>query len=159
MGICVGLQALFEGSEEDSNVPGLGIVPGQLVRFGDKDKSVPHIGWNSAETVRIDGQRECLYGLNDNSKYYYVHSYAVSYTSGLLEQHGWTVAIAKYGTERFVGAIARENVLATQFHPEKSGKAGLEVLKAFLARRQWSLLGDQSSNKTPQGLSLSLIHI
>ncbi|SLM35241.1 imidazole glycerol phosphate synthase hishf [Lasallia pustulata] len=141
MGICVGLQALFEASAESPAVPGLGIIPGRLARFDDTKKSVPHIGWNSANTMRegSTGGR-CLYGLRPGSKYYYVHSYAVPYRKGLLEKDGWTVATATYGEEEFVGAVAKENILATQFHPEKSGAAGLRVLKAFLDGRQWEPL-------------------
>lgn len=122
LGICVGLQALFEGSAENPNVPGLGIIPGKLVRFDDEEKSVPHIGWNSAATTKTGSpQAESFYGLRNSSKYYYVHSYAVPYYEGLFERHGWTVATAEYGGEKFVGAIGRENVFATQFHPEKVG--------------------------------------
>lgn len=127
MGICVGLQALFEGSSENSAVPGLGIIKGYLDRFDDKAKSVPHIGWNSANT-----SNKQVYGLRPSSKYYYVHSYKVPYREGEFESQGWTVATARYGDEEFVGAIAKGNILATQFHPEKSGAAGLRVLKAFL---------------------------
>jgi glutamine amidotransferase/cyclase len=127
MGICVGLQALFEGSEEDPHVPGLGVIKGRLDRFDASSKSVPHIGWNSANTS--DKQ---VYGLRPSSKYYYVHSYKVPYREGELESQGWTVATAKYGEEEFVGAVAKGNILATQFHPEKSGVAGLRVLKSFL---------------------------
>lgn len=138
MAICVGLQALFEGSTEDLNVPGFGIIKGQLERFDNSDKSVPHIGWNSANTVsKCDASdSQSVYGLNPNSKYYYVHSYAVKYKPGELENDGWTVATAHYGDEQFVGAIAKDNVLATQFHPEKSGAAGQRIIRAFLEGRR-----------------------
>ena len=159
MGICVGLQALFEGSSENPAVPGLGIIPGNLTRFSDADKSVPHIGWNSATISRSGEQQDkSLYGLRPSSKYYYVHSYAVPYRDGLLEQHGWTVATAKYGTEEFVGAIGRGNTFATQFHPEKSGVAGLRVLKAFLDERQWdALIMEEDYLKLQQGLTRRVI--
>lgn len=127
MGICVGLQALFEGSAESPTAPGLGLIKGRLERFDDSSKAVPHIGWNSANTS--DKQ---VYGLRPTSKYYYVHSYKVPYKPGELEAQGWTVATARYGDEEFVGAVAKDNILLTQFHPEKSGVAGLRVLKAFL---------------------------
>ncbi|KAI9808732.1 MAG: hypothetical protein M1825_003884 [Sarcosagium campestre] len=134
MGICVGLQALFEGSEEDPTVQGLGFIPGNLKRFDDSSKSVPHIGWNSANTAgKHLAPSESVYGLRPGSKYYYVHSYAVPYQEDVLEASGWTVATARYGEEEFIGSISKENLLATQFHPEKSGVAGLRVLKAFLA--------------------------
>ena len=157
MGICVGLQALFDGSAENVNVPGLGIAPGTLTRFDNVDKSVPHIGWNSARVSKNGvSQHESFYGLRHSSKYYYVHSYAVLYQPGFLEHKGWTVAIAKYGEEQFVGAIGRGNVFATQFHPEKSGIAGLRVLKAFLEHRRWETVG-LSQKDTCQGLTRRVI--
>ncbi|KAF2435982.1 imidazole glycerol phosphate synthase HisHF [Tothia fuscella] len=141
LGICVGLQALFEGSQEDAAVQGFGIIPGHLKRFKDSDKSVPHIGWNSANTSKKDGLADqSLYGLRPSSKYYYVHSYAVPYREGELEKQGWSIATARYGDEEFIGAIAKDNVLATQFHPEKSGAAGLRLLKAFLEGKKFSTL-------------------
>lgn len=134
----MGLQALFEGSEENPQVLGFGIIPGQLKRFKDADKAVPHIGWNSASAV---GEKDkSLYGLRPDSKYYYVHSYAAPYQEGELEKLGWSIAKAKYGNEDFIGAIAKDNILATQFHPEKSGAAGLRLIKAFLEGQQWSPL-------------------
>lgn len=136
MGICVGLQALFEGSDENVNVPGLAIIPGRLSRFNDSTKSVPHIGWNSANPFKDrETSGSSVYGLRPRSKYYYVHSYAVPYRQGELEAAGWHVATARYGDEEFVGAIAKGRIFATQFHPEKSGVAGLRVLKAFLEGR------------------------
>ena len=83
--------------------------------------------------------------MRPDSKYYYVHSYAVPYREGELEKLGWSVANAKYGDEEFVGVIAKENVVATQFHPEKSGAAGLRLIKAFLEGRQWSSLPSTSN--------------
>ncbi|KAK3686687.1 Histidine biosynthesis bifunctional protein hisB [Vermiconidia calcicola] len=142
MGVCVGLQALFKGSAENPSVPGLGVIKGRLERFSNADKSVPHIGWNSANTSSTDASSatDSIYGLRSDSKYYYVHSYAVPYREGELEKDGWSIATARYGNEEFIGAVAKNNVLATQFHPEKSGAAGLRVLKAFLEgkyRQPW----------------------
>ena len=94
---------------------------------------MPHIGWNSAIVGQSDlDPGKSFYGLHSGSKYYYVHSYAAPYRPGELESQGWTVASASYGGEDFVGAVGKGNVLATQFHPEKSGAAGLRVIKAFL---------------------------
>lgn len=133
MGICVGLQALFEGSEEDPQVSGLGLIPSRLRKFDDTGKSVPHIGWNSAKGSQVQGSAASNFcGLREESKYYYVHSYAAPYEAGVLEKQGWSVATAHYGDEEFIGAIARGNVFATQFHPEKSGQAGLRTIRAFL---------------------------
>lgn len=159
MGICVGIQALFEGSSESPNVPGLGVVKGRLQRFDDADKSVPHIGWNSANTSRDEADSQGIYGLRPDSKYYYVHSYAVPYVPGELEKDGWTVATGRYGNEEFVGAIAKDNVFATQFHPEKSGAAGLRVLKAFLegTERTTIPVDTLSSLATKEGLTRRII--
>ena len=158
MGICVGLQALFEGSSENPAISGLGILPGSLTRFHDSDKSVPHIGWNSAAVTKADDSKfKDFYGLRDTSKYYYVHSYAALYEAHVLESKGWTVATAQYGKEKFVGAIGRDNVLATQFHPEKSGVAGLRVLKAFLERRPWSSTPRSMISEPVQGLTRRVI--
>ncbi|KAF1963255.1 imidazole glycerol phosphate synthase HisHF [Byssothecium circinans] len=159
MGICVGIQALFEGSEEDPQIKGLGLIPSRLRKFQDTDKSVPHIGWNSANTSR-NGQvtDESLYGLRPSSKYYYVHSYAALYKEGVLEKDGWAVATARYGDEEFVGAVARDNVFATQFHPEKSGAAGLRVLKAFLdGQKSQKLPVKPSIEATKEGLTRRVI--
>ena len=160
MGICVGLQALFEGSSESTSVPGLGVIKGRLERFDNSDKSVPHIGWNSANTSSNDDQSkgESIYGLRPDSKYYYVHAYAVPYREGVLEEDGWTVATARYGTEQFVGAVAKDNVLATQFHPEKSGAAGQRVLKAFLeGKMRQPLPPSNPLESTKNGLTRRII--
>ena len=158
MGICVGLQALFDGSAEDPAVLGLGIIPGRLVKFNDDRKSVPHIGWNSANISSSTVQEKSMYGLRKSSKYYYVHSYAAPYREGVLEKDGWTVATAIYGDEVFVGAVGRANVFATQFHPEKSGFAGLRVLKGFLDGRAWEDVQDEASVLSVQtGLSRRVI--
>lgn len=138
-GICVGMQALFEGSVEDPAVAGLGLIPGRLGRFSDTDKAVPHIGWNDASTTGD------LFDLRPASKYYYVHSYRYAYTPGELEAQGWSVATGTYGGETFVGAVARGNVLATQFHPEKSGVAGLRLLRSFLTGAGVKTLGQPAA--------------
>jgi len=141
------LQALFAGSEEAPTVSGLELIPETLKRFSAANadgsrKSVPCIGWNDASTEHHskdgDGGKQSFYGLNDGSKYYYVHSYYAPYEPGVLEGKGWTVATARYGQEEYVGAVGKGNVFATQFHPEKSGAAGLRVIKAFLEGKVWS---------------------
>lgn len=137
MGICVGLQALFNGSSESPNCPGLGVIDSALSSFDASSKAVPHIGWNDA---LVEGDKS-LYDLRPGSKYYYVHTYRCPYEKGLLEGQGWSVATAGYGSETFVGAVARGNILATQFHPEKSGVAGLRVIKSFLTGEGAKTLG------------------
>jgi len=155
MGICVGLQALFEGSEEDPEIPGLGLIPQRLKKFDASDKSVPHIGWNSAKTL---DEGQSLWGLRSSSKYYYVHSYAAPYREGVLEKDGWAVARAQYGKEDFVGAIAKDNIFATQFHPEKSGTAGLRVIKAFLDGQAVQSLDEKvQALSIPDGLTRRVI--
>ncbi|CAK7231057.1 Histidine biosynthesis bifunctional protein hisB [Sporothrix eucalyptigena] len=152
MGICVGLQALFRGSSEDPACGGLGVIDGSLTRFDDADKAVPHIGWNDAKTVGA------LYDVRPASKYYYVHSYKYTYTPGELESQGWSVATATYGGETFVGAVARGNVVATQFHPEKSGVAGLRMIRAFLDGSGAKSLGEAvqaSLSETPAASGLT----
>lgn len=144
MGICVGLQAIFSGSAEDAGCPGLGLIPYKLDRFDDTTKSVPHIGWNNASCPT----NPTLYDLRPDSKYYYVHSYKYPYKEGELEGLGWSVATATYGKETFVGAVARGKVVATQFHPEKSGVAGLRVIRAFLTGSGASELGKQPKPAT-----------
>ncbi|CAJ2503314.1 Uu.00g107080.m01.CDS01 [Anthostomella pinea] len=146
MAICVGIQALFEGSSEDPGVPGLGLIKGELDRFNDAKKSVPHIGWNNA-----NASSKSLYDLRPESKYYYVHSYKYPYVEGELESQGWTVATGTYGDEVFVGAVAKDNILATQFHPEKSGVAGLRLLRSFLTGDGRTTLGQQTRGPAPTG--------
>ncbi|KAI0855249.1 putative bifunctional histidine biosynthesis protein hishf [Xylaria cubensis] len=146
MGICVGLQAIFERSSEDPDVAGLGLIKGELNRFDDTNKAVPHIGWNSA-----NASSKSLYDLRPESKYYYVHSYKYPYVQGDLESQGWTVATGSYGDEIFVGAVAKGNVLATQFHPEKSGVAGLRVLKSFLTGEGQKTLGQEVKGPASTG--------
>ena len=135
------------------------MIPGKLLKFDTTDKSVPHIGWNSATTSQNDvNHYKSFYGLRPSSKYYYVHSYAVPYQEGLFERHGWTVATAQYGNETFVGVIGKENVLATQFHPEKSGVAGLRLIKAFLEGRIYQEIPPQTSSlPLQQGLTRRVI--
>lgn len=159
MGICVGLQVLCEGSAEAPGVNGLGLVPVSLSQFDSSCKSVPHIGWNSARSTQYtqDGALESFYGLRPQSKYYYVHSYAAAYEKDVLESKGWKVATAKYGDEEFIGAISRDNVLATQFHPEKSGQAGLRTLEAFLTGREKEIIDKDSAMKSTDGLTRRVI--
>lgn len=157
MGICVGLQALFQGSEEDPKVPGLGLIPMRIQQFDDKTKSVPHIGWNSAMNTELASKEQSFYGLMPTSKYYYVHSYAAPYTPGVLEKDGWSIATATYGDEEFIGAVSRGNIFGTQFHPEKSGVAGLRALRAFLNGDQFHSVSLDSITDKKDGLTRRVI--
>ncbi len=122
LGICLGLQALFESSEEASDVPGLGIIPGQVKRF-DIELSVPHIGWNS---IRVAKPSPLFDGFTGEEKLYFVHSFHV-----VPDQEEVILARTDYGGE-FVSAVQLGNLMATQFHPEKSGPVGLQILNNFV---------------------------
>jgi len=121
LGICVGLQWLFDGSAEAAGVPGLGAFRGVCTRF-DTTQKVPHVGWNTLEPA---ARSRLLAGLPTQTFVYYTHSY---YAPLVPE----TVGITEYSGP-FTAAVERENVFGVQFHPEKSGDAGLKVLRNFLA--------------------------
>ena len=122
LGICLGLQALFETSAEAPDVNGLGLIAGHVKRF-DIDLSVPHIGWNG---INIKKPSPIFNGLGDDEKFYFVHSFYVA-----PEDDAVILTTTNYGLE-FVSSIQKGNITATQFHPEKSGDAGINVLKNFL---------------------------
>ena len=122
LGICLGLQALFDSSEEAPDISGLGLFAGSVKRF-DIDFSVPHIGWNGLNFKQLS---RIFAGLNGNEKFYFVHSYHV-----VVEDDGVVLTTTDYGYE-FASSIQKGNIIATQFHPEKSGRAGLRVLKNFI---------------------------
>lgn len=130
MGICVGIQTLFSSSEESLSSSGLGLIQGNLSKFNDSTKPVPEIGWNSCMP-----SGDLFFGIDPYKRYYFVHSYAAildEHLEGKIRSDGWKIAKAKYGDEEFVAALYRDNVFATQFHPEKSSAAGLQVLRNFL---------------------------
>ncbi len=122
LGICLGLQALFEKSEEAPDIPGLGIIPGAVKRF-DTDLSVPHIGWNG---IVIQQETAMFNHLSGAEKFYFVHSYHV-----VPNHPGVALTYTTYG-EPFVSSVKAGNMVATQFHPEKSGDAGLAVFQNFI---------------------------
>jgi glutamine amidotransferase/cyclase len=122
LGICLGLQALFEGSEEAPGVEGLGFLPGTVKRF-ETDLSVPHIGWNA---VKIKKPSRFFNGLEGDEKFYFVHSYHVA-----PEGDTDVLTTTDYGVA-FVSSIQRGNIIACQFHPEKSGEVGLRILRNFI---------------------------
>ncbi len=126
LGICIGLQALFEGSEEAPGVEGLGFVPGTVKRFVT-DLSVPHIGWNGVANRKAS---RIFDGLRGDEKYYFVHSYHAA-----PKEDEYVLTTTDYGYP-FVSSIQRGNVIASQFHPEKSGEAGLRILRNFLEVRE-----------------------
>ncbi len=121
-GICLGLQLLFERSHEHGITSGLGILPGE-VRLLPTSVKLPHIGWNQ---VRISRDSSLFRGIEDGEYFYFVHSYRV-----VPQDERVIASVTDYGTD-FVSAIERENLWAVQFHPEKSQKKGLAILKNFL---------------------------
>ena len=123
LGVCVALQVVFEASEESPGVEGLGLLPGRVVRFEGEDLKVPHIGWNELSLVR---DHPVLEGLNGEA-FYFVHSYYPEPADA-----GDLVAETEYGV-RFCSAAGRENLVAVQFHPEKSSLAGLKLYENFLS--------------------------
>jgi glutamine amidotransferase len=129
LGICLGLQVLFSESEEFGIHPGLDIFRGRVVRFSGNGRQggsgilkVPHMGWNS---ITIKNHHPLLANIPDGSFFYFVHSYYVR-----PEDAGIVATTTTYGIE-FVSSVARDNVFACQFHPEKSQKVGLSLLKQF----------------------------
>jgi imidazole glycerol-phosphate synthase subunit HisH len=120
LGICVGLQWLFEGSTEAPEQPGFGAFPGMCERFSSGVK-VPHVGWNS---IQVASGCKLMQGVADGEYVYYTHSYRAPVVQG-------TVAVTEYGGP-FTGAVERDNVMGVQFHPEKSGATGMRVLRNFL---------------------------
>lgn len=130
------MQVLFAGSEE-SSVSGLGIIPASLKRFSDATKAVPQMGWNGAVPLKTassstETAEAVKYGfIEDGASYYFVHSYAALYDEALSD---WALTATEYGDQTFISSVQKGNVFATQFHPEKSGKAGLNVLHAWLSQ-------------------------
>jgi len=120
LGICVGLQWLFEGSTEAPAAKGLSLFSGQCERFSPGVK-VPHVGWNE---VRVSPQSRLMRGVEDRAFVYYTHSYRAPVVKE-------TVAVTEYSGS-FSGAVERGNVMGVQFHPEKSGTAGMRVLRNFV---------------------------
>ena len=126
LGICLGMQLLFDRGFEYGEHPGLGLVPGQVVdlhgALEDKTLKVPHMGWNSLQIVKDDP----LFRYVENGEYvYYVHSF---YAANCLPS---TLATSRYGNVDVTGVVRNGNVWGTQFHPEKSGDTGLRLLRAF----------------------------
>ena len=140
LGICLGMQWLFEGSDEAPDLPGLGLLSGQCYRLGgvrlkpdatyEADAvernatngiKVPHVGWN---TLSVQREASILEGVADQAQVYFTHSYVAPLTSE-------TVAIAQHG-EPFSAVVQRANIAGVQFHPEKSGEVGLRILSNFI---------------------------
>jgi glutamine amidotransferase len=126
LGICLGLQLLFDHSEENGGTEGLSIIPGDVVKFAKSDLKVPHMGWN---TVKQSIEHPLWHNIDDNARFYSVHSYYVKETD-----HSVVAGSTDYGID-FTCAIAKDNMFAVQFHPEKSQYDGLQLLTNFI---NWS---------------------
>ena len=122
LGICLGMQLMFQHSEENGFYDGLGLFPGTVTRLEEHGLKIPHMGWNTLET-----RQSVLFDANASPCVYFVHSYCMADISP-----DWTSATCTYG-QTFTAAIECGNVMATQFHPEKSGEAGLSMLHRFAA--------------------------
>jgi glutamine amidotransferase len=130
-GICVGMQWLFEGSDEAPGVAGLGVIPGRIARLdGDAARrlKVPHVGWNSLDfrrsIARPGTSARLLQGLSSGAQVYFTHSYAAPITDECVASTAHANA--------FSSVVERDNVYGVQFHPEKSGDAGLQIIRNFL---------------------------
>lgn len=122
LGICLGLQLLFEESEESPGVKGLGILKGKIVRFPQSELKVPQIGWNSLEFPK---KSKLFQDISDGEYVYFVHSYYLKAEEDIV------TATAEYGV-KVHAAVEKENIFACQFHPEKSSDVGLRILKNFV---------------------------
>ena len=125
LGICVGLQILFEGSEESPDVQGLGLLRGYVKKISAKNEKIPHMGWNAVHIEENDRGSGLLKNIPDASYVYFVHSYhAVPSDPSMIS------STCCYG-EKITASIASNHIMATQFHPEKSGKIGLAMIRNF----------------------------
>jgi len=120
LGICLGMQWLYEGSDEAPEVPGLGLLSGRCYRISG-DVKVPHVGWNS---LAIQQKTSIVEGLVPDSQVYFTHSY-------VGPVNGDTIAVTEHG-ETFAAIVQRGHVAGVQFHPEKSGEVGLRILRNFI---------------------------
>lgn len=130
LGICVGMQVLLDFSEEDGGTEMLGFIPGRVLRFRPTERwtKVPQIGWNNVRFASKDAARLPIFrDIADGDDFYFVHSF---YPAPQNEEH--VLARAEYAETVFSSVIRHENILATQFHPEKSGRVGLKLLENFV---------------------------
>ncbi|MDG2353726.1 MAG: imidazole glycerol phosphate synthase subunit HisH [Gammaproteobacteria bacterium] len=123
LGICLGLQLLFDHSQENDGTNGLSIIPGDVVKFDKSDLKIPHMGWN---TVKQEFDHPLWHNIDDNARFYSVHSYYVKEAD-----HSVVAGSTDYGID-FTCAIAKDNMFAVQFHPEKSQHDGLQLLTNFV---------------------------
>ena len=126
LGICVGLQILFDGSEESPGAKGLGLIHGMVKKINAPGLKIPHMGWNSLTIRESREPRDLFHGLQEHPYVYFVHSY-----HAVPDDPAVITATTEYG-EQLTASVAVGNLQATQFHPEKSGDVGLSILKNFI---------------------------
>jgi imidazole glycerol phosphate synthase glutamine amidotransferase subunit len=126
LGICMGLQLLFESSQEAPGIKGLNVLKGRVKKFDIPGLKVPHIGWNQVELTEKGKASALFAGIEDKEFFYFVHSYYAQ-----AEDESLILSKTQYGLN-FCSSINKENIFATQFHPEKSQKIGLQLLDNFL---------------------------
>ena len=126
LGICVGLQILFEGSEESSGVEGLGLLQGRVSRIAAPHEKIPHMGWNALNIAESHREKGLFTGIPQDSYVYFVHSY-----HALPKDRAIISSTCFYG-EEITASISAGNIMATQFHPEKSGDIGLKIIHNFV---------------------------
>ena len=126
LGICLGMQLLFEESEENPGVKGLGIFKGKVRRFQDPQIKVPHMGWNEMK-IR-DPKSPAFQGVSDRSFFYFVHSFYPA-----PRENSIVLGTCEYGSEEFAAFVGKGSIWASQFHPEKSQDTGLQILRNFVA--------------------------
>ncbi len=122
MGICLGYQLLFSGSEEFSYTSGLDIIPGKVVKFKEDSLKIPHMGWNQ---LKLHKDSAFFNGVEDLSYFYFIHSYYP-----VVEDSSWVIGTSEYGSV-FTCVVGKKNMVASQFHPEKSHKSGLKIIENF----------------------------
>jgi imidazole glycerol-phosphate synthase subunit HisH len=140
LGICLGFELLFESSDELGGAPGLGLLGGQVARLDAPGRKLPHIGW---EPVRWRAQSELTSGVDDGTPFYFVHGYAPR-----PADQGDVLGVAEHGA-RFVCAVARPPLYGLQFHPEKSGSAGLRLLSNFIGLAERATVDGASGERAP----------
>ena len=130
LGICVGLQILFEGSDESSGVEGLNLLRGHVHKISAPHEKIPHMGWNALDIAQAHRDNGLFVGVPQGSYVYFVHSY-----HAVPEDKDIVSSTCFYG-EEITASLSAENIMATQFHPEKSGDIGLNIIQNFICHGQ-----------------------